>query len=132
MQRFVQNSKSLRYASSIYTTGVHTKELGGSQLILDPSTNQGMGFPIKVRQMLGMHGLLPPHVATQEEQLERCWFNFNKLEDSMAKYKFLRELRNRNEKLYYKMLLSDLKQLMPIVYTPTVGEACLQKKISRF
>lgn len=124
MQRHAKHA--VRAVSTIYTTGVHTKELGGSQLILDPSTNQGMAFPLHVRQMLGMHGLLPPHIATQDEQLERCWYNFDKLSDPMEKYKFLRELRNRNEKLYYRMLLSDLKQLMPIVYTPTVGEACLQ------
>lgn len=124
MQRHAKHA--VRAVSTIYTTGVHTKELGGSQLILDPSTNQGMAFPLHVRQMLGMHGLLPPHVADQNEQLERCWYNFDKLNDPMEKYKFLRELRNRNEKLYYRMLLSDLKQLMPIVYTPTVGEACLQ------
>ena len=121
MQRFIK-----RAAGTVYTAGVHTKELGGSQLILDPSTNQGTAFPIQVRQTLGIHGLFPPRVSTQDEQLKRCWFNFNKLEDSMSKYKYLRELRNRNEKLYYRMLLSDLKQLMPIVYTPTVGEACLQ------
>ena len=124
MQRIT--CKTLRSVGSIYTAGVHTKELGGSQLILDPCTNQGTAFSISARQHLGLHGLFPPKVSTQEEQLERCWFNFNKLEDPMSKYKFLRELRNRNEKLYYKMLLSDLKQLMPIVYTPTVGEACLQ------
>lgn len=128
MKSFVQKQakQTVRHVSTVYTTGVHTKELGGSQLILDPSTNQGMAFPIHVRQMLGMQGLLPPHVATQQEQLDRCWFNFDKLDTPMSKYSFLRELRNRNEKLFYKMLLSDLKQLMPIVYTPTVGEACLK------
>lgn len=63
---------------------------------------------------------------TQEQQLERSWANYYKLSDPMDKYRFLKELSNRNEKLFYKMLMSNIKELMPIVYTPTVGEACLQ------
>lgn len=113
-------------ASSIYITGVHTKELGGKQLILDPSTNQGMAFDLQTRQMLGMHGLLPPYVMDQDEQLDRLWHNFNTLESNIEKYGYLQDLSNRNEKLFYRMLASDIKQLMPIVYTPTVGEACVK------
>jgi len=123
MKRF---SKVAQRASTVYVTGVHTKELGGKQLILDPSTNQGMAFGLKTRQMLGMHGLLPPNVMSQEMQLKRCWHNYNKLEDPMDKYRFMKELSNRNEKLFYKMLKSNIKEIMPIIYTPTVGEACLQ------
>jgi malate dehydrogenase (oxaloacetate-decarboxylating) len=111
--------------SSTYVTGVHTKELGGKQLIMDPSTNQGMAFDLQTRQMLGMHGLLPPRQMEQEEQLELCWAAFNKIQTNIEKYGWMSDLCNRNEKLYYAMLKSDIKTLLPIVYTPTVGEACL-------
>ena len=111
--------------SSTYISGVHTKELGGKQLIMDPATNQGMAFDLQHRQLLGMHGLLPPRHMTQEEQLDLCWAAFNKCKSNLEKYGWLSDLCNRNEKLFYAMLKSDIKQLMPIVYTPTVGEACL-------
>lgn len=123
MKRFTNVAQR---ASTVYVAGVHTKELGGKQLILDPSTNQGMAFGLKTRQMLGMHGLLPPNVMSQDMQLKRCWHNYDKLDDDMDKYRFMKELSNRNEKLFYKMLMSNIKKLMPIIYTPTVGEACLQ------
>ena len=74
----ISSKNACRY-SSTYVQGVHTKELGGKQLILDPATNQGMAFDVQSRQVLGMHGLLPPNVMTQEEQLDRLWHNFNQL-----------------------------------------------------
>jgi len=127
MKRFAQKQTVRHVSTRVHNRRSHqrTRRITANS---GPFPNQGMAFPIHVRQMLGMQGLLPPHVATQQEQLDRCWFNFDKLDnnDPMSKYSFLRELRNRNEKLFYKMLLSDLKQLMPIVYTPTVGEACLK------
>lgn len=122
----LQNSQTCTRYSSTYVQGVHTKELGGKQLILDPVTNQGMAFDVQSRQVLGMHGLLPPNVMTQDEQLARLWHNYHKLGSNIEKYGFLSDLSNRNEKLFYKMLQSDIKTLMPIVYTPTVGEACLK------
>ena len=114
-----------RATSSVYVTGVHTKELGGKQLILDPATNQGTAFNLETRQMLGMHGLLPPQIFTQEQQLARCWHNYNKLTTDLERYRYLSDLSERNEKLFFLMLKSDIKKLMPIVYTPTVGDACL-------
>jgi len=123
--KFINSGNVAKRFSSVYITGVHTKELGGKQLILDPGTNQGMGFDLKTRQMLGMHGLLPPKVMTQEEQLQRTWGNYDKLKTNIERYGFLQDLCNRNEKLFYKMLMSNIKKLMPIVYTPTVGEACI-------
>lgn len=110
--------------STVYSSGVHSKELGGKQLIMDSSTNQGMAFDITTRQTLNMQGLLPPRVMTQQEQIQLCWNAFHKCESNIEKYNWLSDLSNRNEKLFYAMLQSDLKQLVPIVYTPTVGEAC--------
>lgn len=106
-------TRSIR-KSSTYVSGVHTKELGGKQLIMDPSTNQGMAFDLETRQMLGMHGLLPPRRMDQEEQLELCWNAFNKLKTPIEKYGWMSDLCNRNEKLFYAMLKSDIKTLLPI------------------
>ncbi|XP_025995575.2 NADP-dependent malic enzyme isoform X2 [Solenopsis invicta] len=98
--------------------------LRGLDYIRDPQLNKGMAFTIEERQMLGIHGLLPAAVKTQEEQLELCRLNLERYTDDLSKYIYLIGLLDRNEKLFYRLLAEDVGKMMPLVYTPTVGLAC--------
>jgi malate dehydrogenase (oxaloacetate-decarboxylating) len=100
---------------------VHTK---GRELLLDPRTNKGTAFPLDERDALALHGLLPPGVCTFEQQLERTYENFSANPTPIAKYNFLVALQDRNEVLFFRLLSTHIDEMMPIVYTPTVGEAC--------
>ncbi|XP_020291540.1 NADP-dependent malic enzyme-like isoform X2 [Pseudomyrmex gracilis] len=98
--------------------------LRGLDHIRNPQLNKGMAFTIEERQTLGIHGLLPAAVKTQEEQLELCRLNLDRYTDELSKYIYLIGLLDRNEKLFYRLLIEDVSKMMPLVYTPTVGLAC--------
>ncbi|KYQ58184.1 NADP-dependent malic enzyme [Trachymyrmex zeteki] len=98
--------------------------LRGLDHIRDPHLNKGLAFSIEERQILGIHGLLPAAVKTQEEQLELCRLNLERYTDDLSKYIYLIGLLDRNEKLFYRLLAEDVGKIMPLVYTPTVGLAC--------
>jgi malate dehydrogenase (oxaloacetate-decarboxylating) len=83
--------------------------------------NKGTAFTSEERQELGLDGLLPYHVSTIEEQVERRYANFLDQKDEMAKYTFLNALQNRNETLFYRLVLEHLDEMVPLIYTPTVG-----------
>jgi len=99
-------------------------KISGLDTIRDSRLNKGLAASISERQMLGIHGLLPPRVKTQSEQMDLCLRNIRRLDQSIDKYVYLMDLLERNERLFYHLLSNHIEELMPIVYTPTVGEAC--------
>jgi malate dehydrogenase (oxaloacetate-decarboxylating)(NADP+) len=98
----------------------------GIEIIRDPLLNKGTCFSEFEREALCLHGLVPPHQSTEEEQLKRVKENYNRKESDIQKYIFLEALHDRNENLYYRILLENLEEMTPIVYTPTVGQACIE------
>lgn len=97
----------------------------GSALMANPLLNKGTAFPDNERDALGLRGLLPPRVFTLEEQVVRAYTNFLRQPEPLDKYVFLTLLQNRNETLFYKLLETYPEEMIPIIYTPTVGQACL-------
>jgi malate dehydrogenase (oxaloacetate-decarboxylating)(NADP+) len=85
---------------------------------------QGTGFTLKERQIMGVHGLLPPAVFTQEQQIERALDNFRRCSTDLDKYIYLSSLQDRNVKLFYALVMQNIEEMAPIIYTPTVGQAC--------
>jgi malate dehydrogenase (oxaloacetate-decarboxylating) len=96
----------------------------GRDLLLEPLTNKGTGFPLAERDALGLHGLLPPKVADLDEQLARAYENHRGATAPLDRYVHLASLQDRNEVLFFRLLHEHIDEMMPIVYTPTVGEAC--------
>jgi malate dehydrogenase (oxaloacetate-decarboxylating) len=97
--------------------------LRGAPLTRLPLTNKGTSFTEKERLALGLEGLLPPYVTTLEEQLDRTYFAFQSEPTPLAKYTYLRGLQERNETLYYALIQRHIVEMLPIIYTPTVGDA---------
>ncbi|XP_075270555.1 NADP-dependent malic enzyme [Opisthocomus hoazin] len=98
----------------------------GYEVLRDPHLNKGMAFTLEERQQLNIHGLLPPCFVGQDAQVYSILKNFDRLTSDLDRYILLMSLQDRNEKLFYKVLTSDIERFMPIVYTPTVGLACQQ------
>jgi malate dehydrogenase (oxaloacetate-decarboxylating) len=97
------------------------------QLLLDnPLLNKGSAFPEDERREFGLLGLLPQHCSTVEEQLARTYENYRRKESDLERYVFLTALQDRNETLFYRLLQEHISEMMPIIYTPTVGEGCRQ------
>lgn len=98
----------------------------GVAVLRDPAFNKGSAFSEEERDALGIRGLLPPRVHPIELQLIRVLGNLRRKPTNLDKYIFLAGLQDRNMTLFYRLLLENLEELMPIVYTPTVGQACLE------
>lgn len=98
----------------------------GIALLRDPALNKGTAFTLPERKALGLRGLLPPHVLSQEEQVERILTNLRAASSDLEKYVSLNALHDRNETLFFRLLSDFPDEMMPIVYTPTVGLACQQ------
>src|SRR6478736_2586672 len=96
----------------------------GADLLHDPLLNQGTAFTDSEREQLGLRGLLPPRVFPQEQQVARVLESFRRKTSDLEKYIYLISLQERNESLFYRVVLDHLPEMMPIIYTPTVGLAC--------
>lgn len=92
-------------------------------VITDPLTNRGTAFTLEQRRELGLIGRLPSAVETLDEQARRAYTQLRSQSTDMARYIFLDQLHNRNEVLYYRLLVDHLQELLPVVYDPTVGDA---------
>jgi len=98
----------------------------GVKLLHDPLRNKGTAFTEKEREALGLRGLLPPRVHTQEAQVQRVLGNIRSKATDLDRYLFLMGLQDRNETLFYRVVLDNIEEMMPLIYTPTVGAACQQ------
>ncbi|KPK06711.1 MAG: malate dehydrogenase [Gemmatimonas sp. SG8_28] len=96
----------------------------GIELLHDERLNKGTAFSEEERDQLKLRGLLPPHINTLEEQKQRVLWNLQNKPTPLEKYIFMIGLQDRNETLFYRTVIDHVHDLMPIIYTPTVGEAC--------
>ena len=100
--------------------------LTGYELLIYPRLNKGTAFTEHERDAFGLHGLLPPHIGTLEEQRRRRKKGLNDQATPLQKYNFMRDLQDTNETLFYSLIAYYIEETLPVVYTPTVGEACQQ------
>ncbi|XP_007944464.1 NADP-dependent malic enzyme, mitochondrial [Orycteropus afer afer] len=123
------------WAPSAPSRGCHSKASSarpvplkkrGYDVTRNPHLNKGMAFTLEERIQLGIHGLIPPCFLSQDVQLLRIMRSYERQQSDLDKYIILMTLQDRNEKLFYRVLTSDVEKFMPIVYTPTVGLACQQ------
>lgn len=96
----------------------------GRQLLAEPLLNKGTAFPSQEREVFGLQGLLPHQTSTMEQQLERVRSQWDAKPDALEKHIFLAGLLNRNETLFHRFVVENLQETVPVVYTPTVGDAC--------
>lgn len=96
----------------------------GTEALDDPFVNQGTAFSQDARIKRKLRGLLPPRVTTLEHQAKRALERIHQAEEPLQKYEILSLIRHRNATLFYYLLENNIEELMPIVYTPTVGKAC--------
>jgi hypothetical protein len=92
-------------------------------LVNNPIYNKGSAFTEQEREQLDLHGILPQHISTMEQQVRRVYENYSKKTTPVEKYIYLLSLLDRNETLFYRLILDNAEEMLPIVYTPTVGEA---------
>lgn len=98
--------------------------LSGAALLHDPAFNKGTAFTEEERDRLHVRGLLPPRVLTLQQQLDKALASFRGKASDIEKYIYLISLQDRNERLFYRLVIDHLAETMPIIYTPTVGQAC--------
>jgi malate dehydrogenase (oxaloacetate-decarboxylating)(NADP+) len=96
----------------------------GVDWLHNPIFNKGTAFTEAERDALGLRGLLPPHVQTMDEQVDRVMKNFRNKSSDLERYIQIIGLQDRNETLFYRVVMDNLEDMMPIIYTPTVGKAC--------
>lgn len=101
-----------------------TSVASGYSLMRDPRYNKGLAFTDQERDAHYLTGLLPPVVLTQEVQERKLMHNLRQYTVPLQRYMALMDLQERNERLFYKLLIDNVEELLPVVYTPTVGEAC--------
>ncbi|GAB5035354.1 nad-dependent malic enzyme [Nannochloropsis oceanica] len=143
-QRHLQQRQQRRAITSQYNSGqsltcplhpVHWKghnykplliKKRGVDIVQDPLYNKGTGFEHGERDRLNIRGLLPPRYLDFKTQIDRVMSNLRNQGDDMRKHIYLSELHDRNETLFHRVLVDNIEELAPIIYTPTVGRACLE------
>ena len=103
---------------------VHSERDHGIELLRNRFTNKGTAFTLEEREKFGLRGILPPQVETLDDQAERVWLQLKRFEKPIEWYQHLRTIQDTNNVLFYKVVMSHLLEILPIIYTPTVGEAC--------
>jgi malate dehydrogenase (oxaloacetate-decarboxylating) len=104
--------------------------LRGNAILTSPRFNKGTGFTLKERKALGLTSRLPSRVNTLDEQCERAWDQLQSRETPIRKNSFLQSLKDQNWVLFYTLLLRHLRELIPIIYTPTeVGGVCRHRTV---
>ncbi len=98
--------------------------LSGKEILEDPLLNKSSAFSLEERRTLGIIGMLPQSVTTIEEQLKRTYENYRRKDSDIERYIHLASLHDRNETLFYRLLIEHIAEMTPVVYTPVVGEAC--------
>src|SRR5882672_92716 len=99
-------------------------KLSGPELLSNSRLNKGTAFTEAERDAFALHGLLPPHIGNLEEQHTRRHNGLASLTAPIEKYRFMRDLQDTNETLFYSLITQNVEETLPVVYTPTVGEAC--------
>jgi malate dehydrogenase (oxaloacetate-decarboxylating) len=117
----MEKKPQLEQASTEATCQV---SLSGFDLINSPRLNKGTAFSAHERDVFDLHGLLPPHVGSLDEQIERRTEALADESTPFTKYSLLRDLQDTNETLFYALLVRNIEEMLPLVYTPTVGEGC--------
>ncbi len=100
--------------------------LQAEKLLNNPLYNKGTAFTMEEREAFHLHGLLPSHISSIEEQVVRRYQNFLSQRDQLSKYTFLSSLQDRNEVLFYRLVLEHISEMLPFIYTPTIGEVSSQ------
>jgi malate dehydrogenase (oxaloacetate-decarboxylating) len=98
--------------------------LTGFGLLMNPRLNKGTAFTEHERDAFSLHGLVPPHIGTLEDQRERRTIALRNRSSSFSKYRLMRDLQDNDETLFYSFIEHNVEELLPIVYTPAVGEGC--------
>ena len=106
------------------TEKVIRTHLTGIDLLVNPRLNKGTAFTEEERDAFALHGLVPPHIGTLEDQRERRKIALRNRSSSFSKYRLMRDLQDNDETLFYSFIEHNVEELLPIVYTPAVGEGC--------
>jgi malate dehydrogenase (oxaloacetate-decarboxylating) len=107
-----------------YSVRINPGGLRGTDLLDTPVWNKGTAFDEDERAALGLHGLIPPHIESLQEQSIRAYEAYQAKSTDLERHIYLRQLQDTNETLFYRLMLDHVEEMMPIVYTPTVGLAC--------
>ena len=100
----------------------------GPSLLEMPLLNKGSAFTQKERLQFNLIGLLPQNVETIDEQVERAYHQYQQCQNDLDRHIYLRAIQDDNETLFFRLVSEHLEEMLPIIYTPTVGKACEEKK----
>ena len=110
----------IEHGSDGWTAKVRVR---GHEVLMQPLLNRGTAFSREDRRALGLTGLLPDHVSEMGGQVQRILAQYNNQSSPLLKHVYLANLRDRNEVLFYRVLTENIDEMLPIVYTPTIGTA---------